>query len=165
VTAQRRAKAPAEPVARAGDLFRRFPASPSSVIPLLQELQRRDGYLSPEGLAEVATYTQAPLSRVYGVATFYSQFRLTRPGRHVIRVCEGTACHVLGSTEILGELEERLGVREGGTTSDGLFTLEIVRCLGCCSLAPAMMIDHETFGRLNRKRLAEVIASFQKEAG
>ena len=142
-------------------VFGGFAPSPASVIPILQEIQLRYGYLSPESLSQAARYTRTPLSHLYGVATFYSQFRLNQPGKHVVRVCEGTACHVLGATEILDDLEERLGVKEGETTSDGLFTLEIVRCLGCCSLAPAMMIDSETYGRLTRKRLGEVLASFQ----
>jgi NADH-quinone oxidoreductase subunit E len=147
-------------------LFESFAPSPASVIPILQEIQLHNGYLSPESLSQAARYTRAPLSRIYGVATFYSQFRLNRPGRHVVRVCEGTACHVLGATEIRDELQEKLGVGEGETTSDGLFTLEIVRCLGCCSLAPSMMVDNETYGRLTRKRLGEVLASFEvKERG
>jgi NADH-quinone oxidoreductase subunit E len=142
------------------ELFRSFAATPASVIPILQEIQLRTGYLSAESLRQAARYAHTPLSRIYGVATFYSQFRLNPPGEHVVRVCDGTACHVLGATEILQELQETLGVGEGETTSDGLFTLEIVRCLGCCSLAPAMMVDDETYGRLTRKRLSEVLESF-----
>ncbi len=126
---------------------------------MLQAVQDRESYLSPENLAAVARHAHTPLSRVYGVATFYSQFRLDRPGKHLIRVCQGTACHVLGATEILDQLKERLKVGEGGTTEDGEFTLETVRCLGCCSLAPAMMIDQRTYGRLTRKRIDDVIAS------
>ena len=144
------------------DRLDRFPARPEAVIPLLQAVQDREGYLSQESLAQVARHARTPLSRVYAVATFYSQFRLDRPGKHLIRVCQGTACHVLGATEILDQLKERLEVGEGGTTADGEFTLETVRCLGCCSLAPAMMIDQRTYGRLTRKRIDDVIASLRE---
>jgi NADH-quinone oxidoreductase subunit E len=143
------------------ELLGPFPPSPASVIPLLQQVQTRYGYLAPENLARVAEYTHAPGSRVYGVATFYSQFRLSKPGKHVVRVCQGTACHVLGAEKILDELKEMLRIEEGETTADGEFTLEVVRCLGCCSLAPALMIDNETCGRLTRKRVGEVLASWR----
>ena len=162
VTAKSAREPPARPISP-DELLSRFRPSGASVIPILQEMQLQYRYLSARSLSQTAQYTRAPLSRVYGVATFYSQFRLKQPGKHVIRVCEGTACHVLGATEILDELQERLGVKEGETTSDGLFTLEIVRCLGCCSLAPAMMIDSETYGRLTRKRLGEIVASFRSK--
>ena len=141
------------------EVLERYPPASASVIPLLQQVQGRFGYLALENLARVAEYTRTPLSRVYGVATFYSQFRLRRPGRHVVRACQGTACHVLGAKEILEELSESLEVEEGGTTADGEFTLEVVRCLGCCSLAPALMIDDVTFGRMTRQRVREVLAA------
>jgi len=144
------------------NLLDRFSARPEAVIPLLQAVQDREGYLSQESLAEVARHARTPLSRVYAVATFYSQFRLDRPGKHLVRVCQGTACHVLGATEILDQLKEKLEVGEGGTTADGEFTLETVRCLGCCSLAPAMMIDQRTYGRLTRKRIDDVIVSWRE---
>ena len=134
-----------------------LPRSPSSVIPLLQQLQQDEGFVSEQAIERVAQYTGAPASAVYGVATFYSQFRLTRPGRHTIRVCEGTACHVLGIGAVLERLTEELGIDVGGTTPDGLFTLESVRCLGCCSLAPAVMIDDETYGRVTPDSVAEAI--------
>jgi NADH-quinone oxidoreductase subunit E len=154
---------PVEPADALDGVVGSFPPFPGSVIPLLQAIQARHGYLAEGNLVRVARYTRTPLSRVYGVATFYSQFRLDRPGRHLIRVCQGTACHVLGANDILDQLKERLGLTEGETTKDGQFTLEIVRCLGCCSLAPAMMIDSKTYGRLTRRRIDEVIAVWQKE--
>jgi len=147
------------------EMLHHYPPSSGSVIPLLQEIQQRSGYLSEGNLACVSEYTHTPLSSVYGVVTFYSQFRFDRPGKHMIRICQGTACHVLGAGQILDHLKERLGITEGQTTTDGLFTLEPVRCLGCCSLAPVIMIDGETYGRLTRKAIDDILASYRKEEG
>jgi NADH:ubiquinone oxidoreductase subunit E len=137
------------------------PRGPESIIVLLQSIQEEEGYVSEEGIARVAEHARSAASAVYGVATFYSQFRLRRPGLHTLRVCEGTACHVLGSEDVMESLKELLGVDVGGTTSDGLFTLESVRCLGCCSLAPAMMVDNETYGRVGRKQIATILQKYR----
>ena len=145
------------------DVLHSFPASPASVIPMLQKIQERFGYISETNLTRVSEYARAPLSSVYAVVTFYSQFHLDRPGKHMIRICQGTACHVLGAGEILDQLKEQLGIEEGQTAADGLFTLEPVRCLGCCSLAPVIMIGEETYGRLTRKDLDEILASYREE--
>ncbi len=154
---QRRAIAPR------GATWDDLPRSPDSIIPLLQRVQEEFGYIAEDQLARVAAHTRTPVSAVYGVATFYSQFRLKRPGHHTIRVCEGTACHVLGADEIMDALQEALSVSEGETTADGLFTLESVRCLGCCSLAPAVMIDEETYGRVSRKDIPKILAAYRRE--
>jgi len=129
-------------------IFEGFKGSGREVIPLLQRLQREYGYLPEEALEEVAHFTRTPPSKVYGVATFYAQFHLTPQGRHRVQVCRGTACHVKGSRDILQALERELGVGAGGTTEDLRFTLEVVRCIGCCSLAPVMVLDGEAHGRL-----------------
>lgn len=139
-----------------------LPRHPASVIPLLQQAQEDEGFVSEEAVEWVARYTGSPPSAVYGVATFYSQFRLKRPGKHMVRVCEGTACHVLGSDAVCDRLTEELGIGVGGTTADGLFTLESVRCLGCCSLAPAVMIDDETYGRVTPDSIVETLARYRK---
>ena len=138
-----------------------LPRSPLSVIALLQAVQERFGYISERRLEDVAEYTGAPVSTVYGVTTFYAQFRLQPPGKHLIRVCRGTACHVLGAGEVLTTLQEELGVSEDETTGDGLFTLESVRCLGCCSLAPAIMIDEAIYGRVTREALPEILEPYR----
>jgi len=143
-------------------ILQKHPPVPESVIPLLQAFQERYGYIPPEAVRAVARYTRTPLSQVYGVATFYAQFRLRPRGKHLIRLCQGTACHVLGADAILNHLKERLGVEEGETTPDGLFTLEVVRCLGCCSLAPVMMVDEETYGRLTPRAVDKVLAEYRK---
>jgi len=143
------------------ELLHLFAPFPASVIPLLQEIQAHYGYISEANLTRVATYAHTPESTVYSVATFYSQFRLTRPGRYSIRICQGTACHVLGANSICEHLEEQLGVKVDETTGDGLFTLESVRCLGCCSLAPAMMIGDKIYGRLTRGKVDTIIAAYR----
>lgn len=145
------------------ELLHLFAPFPASVIPLLQEIQAHYGYISEANLTRVATYAHTPESTVYSVATFYSQFRLTRPGRYSIRICQGTACHVLGANSICEHLEEQLGVKMDETTGDGLFTLESVRCLGCCSLAPAMMIGDKIYGRLTRGKVDTIIGAYRNK--
>jgi len=140
-----------------------LPRTPASVIPLLQQIQESEGFISEEAVERVARHTGASASSIYGVATFYSQFRLKRPGKHTIRVCEGTACHVLGIGVVLERLIEELGIQVGETTGDGVFTLESVRCLGCCSLAPAVMIDDETYGRVTRDSIVEILAKYRED--
>ncbi len=123
--------------------------NPGALIPVLQETQAVYGYLPEEAIREVARRRNVPVSTVYGVATFYTQFRLKPQGKMVVKVCHGTACHVAGATEITNVLEEELGIPAGETTEDLSATLETVACLGCCSLAPVVMIGDQTFGRLD----------------
>lgn len=130
------------------------------LIPILQDIQEKYGYLSEENLALTAEYLEMPVSNVYGVATFYNQFRLIPLGKHIIRVCRGTACHVRGSGAILETLQSELGVQAGETTKDGLFTLETVACLGACSIAPVIAIDDEFYGRLAPKEISSLIKKF-----
>lgn len=137
--------------------------SRGKIIPLLQELQEASGFISEEQIDEVAAATGTSASAVYGVATFYSQFRLQAPGKHMIRVCEGTACHVLGAKDVLEALKMNLNIDVDETTSDGLFSLESVRCLGCCSLAPAVVIDDETYGRVSPDTIGEILDSYRKD--
>ena len=101
---------------------------------------------------------------IYGVVTFYSQFRLKPLGKYVVKVCDGTACHVNGSKKLITTLQDHLGVTNDETTDDGLFTLQTVACLGCCSLAPAVMINDETFGRLDSKKVVKLLKDFQRKA-
>ncbi len=131
--------------------------SPSALIPLLQEIQARHGYLPEEGLRELAKRLGIPVSRVYGVATFYAQFSLNPRGEHLIRICKGTACHVQGAEAIIDRLKGELGLEHGKPGFDGKVTLEVVRCVGCCSLAPVMMVDGVTYGRLSPQRAVEIV--------
>lgn len=133
-----------------------------SLIPLLQKTQEIYGYLPTEAFVKISEETGLCLSDMYGVATFYSQFRLKPVGKHIIKVCHGTACHVQEAGEITQALEDTLKIKDGETTENGLFTIESVACLGCCSLAPVMMIGNETYGKLSRKSAVKVIKEITK---
>jgi NADH-quinone oxidoreductase subunit E len=129
-----------------------------SVIPLLQKTQDLLGYLPIEAMEQIARATGKAPSEIYGVATFYAQFRFKPMGRHVIKMCHGTACHVQGADPLDTVLESRIGAKAGDTTADGLFSVERVACLGCCSLAPVVMIDGEVYGRLTGDKLGKIVA-------
>ena len=128
------------------------------LIPILQQVQGEYGYLPEEAMAAIAKGTGLPESRVYAVASFYAQFRFTPIGKHKIMVCRGTACHVQGAKRILEETERQLGIPEGETTEDLEYTLETVACIGCCALAPCMMIDEDVEARLTPKKVMELFA-------
>ncbi len=139
------------------DIINKYKGKRGSLIPLLQAAQDVLGYISNGAFQYLSTNTGYPVSDLYGVATFYSQFRLTKSGKHIIKVCHGTACHVQNASSITDKLKEILNIENGETTEDGLFTLETVACLGCCSLAPVMMIDDETYGKLDEKKVKKII--------
>lgn len=134
------------------------------LIPLLQQAQETDGYITRERIAEIHRECGIPVAQIYGVATFYAQFRLHPAGKNMIRVCHGTACHVSGANDITRAIEDTLGVRSGETTPDRLFTIETVSCLGCCSLAPVIMVNHSTHGGLTEKEVRKVIKRYEKTA-
>jgi len=134
--------------------------SRGDLIPLLQEIQDRSGYLSSESVQEVARLLQISENEVYGVASFYTQFRFNPPGRHTIKICLGTACHVRNGEKILEALERELKIKPGETTPDGLFDLQRVACLGCCALAPVMQIDSQIYGRVTSSRLKKILESY-----
>jgi NADH-quinone oxidoreductase subunit E len=143
------------------DLINTVGASRDKIIPLLQEIQRRNGYI-PEDLVEVLSKeTGIPVADVFGVATFYSQFRFTPSGKHMIKLCKGTACHVSGADMLLSAVKEELQIEEGETTEDGLFTLEVVACLGCCSLAPVVMIDDTAYGKLSGTKIRKILKGYR----
>lgn len=127
------------------------------LIPVLQAAQENFGYLAEQVMREIAEFIGVPESRVYSVATFYTQFRFTPIGRHHVMVCRGTACHVRGAPRILDELEEQLGIKEGETSPDMEFSLETVACIGACGLAPNMTINQETYGRLTDARISRIL--------
>ena len=119
------------------DIFPHFPTAESDdLIPVLQETQEKLGYLPAEAMERIAKYLHLPASTVYGVVTFYAQFKLVPSGKRIVRVCRGTACHVRGGARILREVEKRLGIKPGETTEDWEYTLETVACIGACALAP-----------------------------
>jgi NADH-quinone oxidoreductase subunit E len=132
------------------------------LIPVLQDTQEAFRYLPAAAMREIARFLNITANTVYGVATFYAQFKLTPLGKKVIRVCRGTACHVRGSTKVLAEMEKRLGIKAGETTKDMEYTLETVACIGACALAPTMTIDGETHGKMTTKKVAEVLGDRTK---
>ncbi len=127
------------------------------LIPILQDTQEVFRYLPAAAMREIARFLNITENTVYGVATFYAQFKLTPLGKKLIRVCRGTACHVRGSAKVLAEMEKQLGVKAGETTPDMEYTLETVACIGACALAPTMTIDGETYGKMTTKKVAEVL--------
>ncbi len=131
------------------------------VIPILQKVQEHFGYLPRPAMEHVARRMRIPLSRLYGVTTFYAQFKLKPLGRNIIRVCKGTACHIQGSPKISERIEEILDVESGDTTDDLRFTLEEVACIGCCALAPVIMINDDPHGRLTQDKLKDILDSYE----
>ncbi len=139
-----------------------WPHGPASdLIPLLQRSQASEGYLSPDSIRRISTALRISENEIYGVATFFAQFRFNRPGEHVFRVCCGTACHVKGGEQILDVMERRLGIQEGQTTSDGKFQLERVACLGCCALAPVMVADGKIHSQTSVLKIQELLPERQ----
>ena len=134
---------------------------PGPLMPIMQKAQSLFGALTIEVQELISEQLGIPMSDVYGVATFYSQFALEPKGEHIISVCMGTACYVRNAEKVLDRLSEELGVSPGGTTPDRKFTLEPTRCLGCCGLAPVIMIDDQVFGRLTPSDVPEVLAKFK----
>lgn len=135
------------------------------LIPLLQKVQELIGYLPEEAMTQIATAMNTSPAEIYGVATFYKQFRFTPMGKYVIKVCHGTACHVGGANILDTMLENKLGIKVGETTKDGMFSILSVACLGCCSLAPVIMINEETYGHLNGDKLSKIIDSYIAKEG
>lgn len=142
----------------------RYDGQPGELIPLLQSAQDHFGYIPRRAIEYIAGVTGIPESDIYGVITFYSQFRLRPMGRYVIRVCAGTACHVSGARLIRETVEDELGIEEGDTTEDGLFTLNTVACIGCCSLAPVIMVNDDTHGRLTPASVRKILRDYRKKA-
>lgn len=133
-------------------------------VTILQKLQASYGYLPAEALEHVVSNSDITRAQIYGVATFYDQFRFTPVGRFLIRVCHGSACHVNGANKITEAIESFLEITDGQTTPDGLFTLETVACLGCCSLSPVMMINQTVHGRLTPKETRLILREYRNKA-
>jgi NADH-quinone oxidoreductase subunit E len=138
-------------------LIKKYKGKPGNMIPLLQGTQALYGYIPKEAFIKISAETGLNLSDMYGVATFYAQFRLNPVGKIIIKVCHGTACHVQNADSISDAIREALKIKDGETTPDGLFTLESVACLGCCSLAPVMMIGDDTYGKLTGRGAVKIL--------
>ena len=134
-----------------------------AVIPSLQEAQSIYGYLCPEIIELIANKLNVSTEQVYGVASFYSQFKLQPIGKHRVSVCLGTACYVKGADEILKKIIQILEIEEGETTKDGYFSLDTVRCVGCCSLAPLMMIDEKLYAKVKVEEVENILNTFKSE--
>ncbi|MBN1548192.1 MAG: NADH-quinone oxidoreductase subunit NuoE [Syntrophaceae bacterium] len=135
-----------------------------ALIPLLQSAQDTYGYIPGSAIDQISEIVGIPAAEIYGVITFYSQFRLKPLGKYLIKVCDGTACHVNGSVRIAGTIEDELQLGGNDTTDDGLFTVQKVACLGCCSLSPVIMINHETYGRLTPKKVQRLLKEYKTKA-
>lgn len=145
------------------DVLDKYASIDGSLITILQHAQDIYGYLPTDVLYHIAERIGSTPAKVMGVATFYSQFRLQPVGKYLIMLCQGTACHVNGSEKIEKAIKEELGISDGETTSDGLFTLKNVACLGCCSLSPVMMINDETYGRLTPDKTKDILRSLREK--
>ncbi len=137
----------------------------SNLISVLQEVQDRLGYLPPSALEQTSTLTKVRLSRIYGVVSFYAQFYTEPRGKHTVRCCRGTACHVRGGKRIIKTVEGLLGITDGETTDDMLFSFETVACLGACALSPVMVIDNTYYGKMTTRRAQSLVHRMMEEEG
>lgn len=138
-------------------------ANQSQVIPLLQIVQEREGYVPEDAIGEISDITGAAASDIFSVVTFYKQFRLRPPGKYLIKLCDGTACHVNDSKTLLDVIIDELKLDSSDTTDDGLFTVETVACLGCCSIGPVIMVNEEVHGKLTPKIVKKLLKDFMKK--
>ena len=147
------------------DVMTKYASVPGSLITILQHAQEIYGYLPLDVMYYIGEKTGNSPAKVMGVATFYTQFRTTPVGKHLIMLCQGTACHVNGSERVLKAICEELNIEDGGTTADGLFSLKTVACLGCCSLSPVMMVGEDTYGSLTPEKAVAILREIrEKEA-
>ena len=138
------------------EILSRYDSSRSDLIPILQEVQSSFGYLPEEVMAGIAKFFCLPASIVYGVSTFYAQFKFVPMGKTIVKVCRGTACHVRGVAQVLREIENRLGIKSEETTEDLEYSLETVACIGACDLAPAIVINKDVHGKMTTKKVREI---------
>jgi NADH-quinone oxidoreductase subunit E len=148
---------------RLDEVLARRPAERSSLIPLLQDIQAEFGYIPPEAMKATARRLGIAEAAVYGVVTFYAQFYLTRQGKHRIKVCQGTACHVRGGARIMRTVRKKLGIGPGETTPDYMFTLERVACLGSCALAPVMVVNNKVHGAITATKADRLIQELKQD--
>lgn len=142
------------------DIVKQYEGKKGTLIPILQDVQNAFSYISNESIETIAANTEYTESDIYGVVTFYAQFKTEEPGEHNIKICQGTACHVIGADTILDVILEELKMEDYGTSPDRKFTIEEVACLGCCSLAPVVMIDGEVHGKLTPDKIRKIIKSY-----
>ena len=136
-----------------------YKGNESELIPILQKVQQVFGYVPEFAINKIAEFLRLPEATVFGVTTFYAQFKLVPTGRNIIRVCRGTACHVRGGARILREAEKQLGIKPGESTTDLEYALETVACIGACALAPTMVVNNDTYGQMTTKKVTEILHS------
>lgn len=141
--------------------IQQWKSRPGNLIMILHKVQEEFGYVPREAALELSKMLDVPLAKIYGVVTFYHLFKLRKPGRHQVAVCMGTACYLRGGEDLLGELETILGIGAGAITEDGEFSIESVRCLGCCGLAPVLTIDGEVYGKVTTDILPDLVAKYK----
>ena len=145
------------------DILLSYPADQHYSLAIMQDLQHKYNYIPREGMEQLSEYLGCPLSSLYSMATFYKALSLKPKGRHIIKLCDGTACHIRGSMTLVEGVTRVLGISDGETTEDGLFSLELVNCLGSCALAPVMVVDDTYYGKMTMEKLPGIIESYRKE--
>jgi len=146
------------------EILHAYPAQQRYSLAIMQDMQKKYNYIPREGMEELAQYLSCPLSSLYSMATFYKALSLKPKGKHIIKLCDGTACHIRGASSIRDGVCRILGIREGETTEDGMFSIELVNCLGSCALAPVMVIDDHYHGKMTVEKLPQILDSYRKEA-
>ncbi len=147
------------------EILSHYSGESGDLIPILQEAQGRFRYLPSEVMLEIAKFLRIPEGTVFGVSTFYAQFKFTPMGKKIVKVCRGTACHVRGATRILDEIVRRLGIEPGGTTDDLEYSLETIACFGSCALAPVMVVDDNVYGRMTPSKVAQILGDTKVAVG
>jgi NADH-quinone oxidoreductase subunit E len=144
---------------RLNEILSSYEGREGELIPILQQVQQVFGYLPEPAMKRIAKFLRLPESTVFGVGTFYAQFKLVPSGRNIIKVCRGTACHVRGAAGILGEVEKQLGIKPGESTTDLEYSLEAIACFGSCALAPVMVIGNKVYGRMTPAKVKEILVN------
>jgi NADH:ubiquinone oxidoreductase subunit E len=146
---------------RLSEIFGKYESDPGSIIAILQDIQEKFSYLPPDVLKTVSAELAVPLSRILSLATFYRAFSLIPKGKHPVHVCLGTACHVRGAQRVLEKFERELGIKTGETTSDREFSLDAVRCVGCCGLAPVVAVGEDVHGKISQTKVAGLLKKYK----
>ena len=145
------------------EILHRYPCEVRHSLAIMQDLQHHFNYIPREGMEALAEYLGCPLSSLYSMATFYRALSLKPKGKHIIKLCDGTACHIRGSINLAGGITRLLGIQAGETSADGLFSLELVNCLGSCALAPVMVVDGTYYGKVTMEKLPEILDQYREE--
>ncbi|HBF87489.1 MAG TPA: NADH-quinone oxidoreductase subunit NuoE [Bacteroidales bacterium] len=146
------------------EVFEKYPqASRDNLIPILQDIQEKEGFISQESIIEIGRFLNLATSKIFGVATFYNQFRFQPVGKYHVQVCRGTACHVLGSATVLEELEKTIKTKAGQTSKDGMFSIEVVACIGACGLAPVICVNGNFHAKVSKESIRKIIENYRNQ--